>query len=417
MKLTQAQRKFNSPGSLLVVSAYPAKHTTHNGGGLASYTKNTVKAVKKAFPKARIVVLANIIDAPEVYLDNGVLVVRCWERSFLKLYPTLMSNVLRFNRIKKVLFGFEFAAYGDIVTTAAIPVFLGLLSLLGKRVVTVIHQVTLHLSDLAVHTGLSKNPSSIPFYNSALRTFYLFLGLGSSKVVTLEKELTDRFNSIVPGKAVTIAHGLRRRHPFKRNQALKKLNLDPSHYYVLAFGYLSHYKGSDLLVKAFEQPLEVNGKKVRLILAGGENPTQGQKHHYRHFYEKLYKHIDDNPAIIHTGFVPDHRIKTYFSAADLVIFPYRAFMSASGPLSLALGFAKPILVSNKLKDYSPYTFTPTSRAIRESIVNALENKGNIKLMTQLSREISRDRDFSLQGEQYLHLFTKETAATPRLAAQ
>ena len=120
----------------------------------------------------------------------------------------------------------------------------------------------------------------------------------------------------------------------------------------MSFGYLSHYKGTDLLVKAFHKPLKINGKKVKLILAGGESPTQGQKYHYQHFYKNLYQSISDNENIIHTGFVPQEKIKHVFSSSDLVIFPYRAFMSASGPISLALSFNKPIIVSNQLENYS-----------------------------------------------------------------
>ena len=38
----------------------------------------------------------------------------------------------------------------------------------------------------------------------------------------------------------------------------------------------------------------------------------------------------------------------FFQASDLVIFPYRTLMSASGPLSIAFSFQKPFIVSKEL---------------------------------------------------------------------
>jgi hypothetical protein len=54
----------------------------------------------------------------------------------------------------------------------------------------------------------------------------------------------------------------------------------------------------------------------------------------------------------HTGFVPDEKVYLYYSAADLVVMPYEVFMSASGPFSRALAHQKPIILSEKLKDYT-----------------------------------------------------------------
>jgi len=41
----------------------------------------------------------------------------------------------------------------------------------------------------------------------------------------------------------------------------------------------------------------------------------------------------------------------YFAAADLVILPYRTFMSSSGPLSVAFSYGKPFIVSKNLSSY------------------------------------------------------------------
>ncbi len=393
--------------SLLVISSYPNQNSVHTGGGLASYTKLTVLAIKKADPNRKITVLANIIDQPETYHENGVTVIRCWRRNSPTLYLSLLNQTLK-QKSTDILFGFEFAAYGDIFITSFMPIFLALLKLAGKNIVSVVHQVVPNLSQIATHAGIEKQ-AHIKLLNQGVKIFFNTLSFASSKVVTLEENLSDRFNSITnSNKAVSIPHGLFTKKSEKRSSALQKLNLDPKHLYVLTFGYLSHYKGTDLAVKAFQKPIKVNGKTVKLVLAGGESPTQGQKPHYQHFYKKLYDSINDNENIIHNGFVPHERIKHFFSGCDLVVFPYRSFMSASGPISLSISYSKPFIASNKLKGYTPHTFLLNSKSLRKSIVKTLSNKRILKKLEQNSYSLAKARDFNNQGVKYLNLFSKPT---------
>lgn len=415
MKLTSLQLSaFNRPDSLLVISTYPDQKTTHTGGGLATYTKNSLLAIKKADPLRKVVVLANIIDEPEVYLEKGILVIRCWERSILKFYFPLTQALLKFNQIKNILVGFEFAAYGDLFTTGLLPLYLSALKLAGKRLVTVVHQVVADLTDLATHTGIDKK-KNLNLYNRLLIAYFQWLGFASHKIVTLEQNLADRFNQIVAGhKAVSIPHGLYLKKSIDKKTAQRRLNLSPEHLYVLCFGYLSHYKGSDIIVKAFKKPLMVGKKKVRLILAGGENQTQGQKHHYQRFYKNLYKAIDNNPNIIHTGFVPDTRIKTYYSASDLAVFPYRTFMSASGPLSLAISYRKPFMVAKALENYTPATFDNNTESIRKAVRDALSHKNRLTKLEKHSQDMAIKRNFNHQGDIYLSLFQATPATKPSL---
>lgn len=406
-------RQFNTKKSLLVISTYPDQDTVHTGGGLASYTKNTLLAIQKANPNKKIIVLANITDTEESYLEDNVLVIRCWERNSLSFYSSLLKQLIHFRQVHDILLGFEFSAYGDLFLTAFLPFLLLILKSAGKQIVSVVHQVTPNLLDLATHTGLNRYSPKIHLYNFALSLYFNFLGIASQTIVTLEQALADRFNLLVPGqKAVAIPHGLYPKKPLPQDKALDVLNLDPKHLYVLSFGYLSHYKGSDLIVQAFKKPMTVNGQKVRLILAGGESPTQGQKHHYKHFYKKLYHAMDNNPNIIHTGFVPDSRIKTFFSAANLVVFPYRAFMSASGPLSLAIAYQKPFLVSHKLQNYSSTTFQNNPDSIRQTIKQALSNPQTLNLLSENSKKMAKERDFNHQGDLYLNFFKRKNSPNP-----
>lgn len=394
--------KYNSSNSLLVVAPYPIHGTVHTGGGLASYTKNTLLGIKKSNPDQKIIVLANTIKDPETYIENGILVLRCWSRNSITLFPSILKQIVSFNAVKNILFEFEFAAYGNLPITSLIPVFLTILKIMGKKVVGVVHQVITDLATLTNHVGISE--SSLSKYNYLLKLYYrMFLGL-CSHVVVLENDLKSRLDQLIsdPDKVICLPHGVLTQKKINKVSAKKLLGLDQKTFYVLAFGYLGFYKGSDLLVKAFQKPLQYKNKQVKLILAGGESPTQGQKGHYQDYYAKLYREIDSNPNIIHTGFVPDTKIRKYFSGADIAIFPYRTFMSASGPVSLALSYGRNLLVSSVLGHYSDHTFNLNSKSIRRAIVNELTQAKSAKNHSS----IAADRSFELQGNKYRALFAK-----------
>lgn len=62
----------------------------------------------------------------------------------------------------------------------------------------------------------------------------------------------------------------------------------------------------------------------------------------------MLRDIQEYPNVIHTGFVPNEEVFNYYCAADVVVLPYRTHMSASGPLSLALSYDRPFLISRNL---------------------------------------------------------------------
>lgn len=395
MRLTKKLlNHYNRKNTLLVVSSYPLKGTTHTGGGIASYTKNTLLAIKKTHPFQKIVCFADAAEGPQVYEENDILVIRTWKRNHISLFPSIFSQIKQFTKSKNLLVEFEFASYGDLFTTSQIILFLALLRLQKYHLSIVVHQVVKSLNDLTNHIGIKHR---LNLYNHLLSAFYTTLAHLSNHIITLESDLANTFNQIThTQKAIALPHGFVPQKPLNKSVARERLNLPQNAYYVLAFGYLSHYKGTDLLVKAFKKPLKVKGKTVKLILAGDKNPTQGQKAHYQSYYKKLYQAIDSNPHIIHTGFVPDSRIKTYFSSADICIYPYRTFMAASGPLSFALAFHRPILASNNLAIYTQNTFALTSNSIRNAIIKTIKSK-----ITKRASETARH--FVNQAPEYLRL--------------
>jgi glycosyltransferase involved in cell wall biosynthesis len=127
--------------------------------------------------------------------------------------------------------------------------------------------------------------------------------------------------------------------------AREKIGLATEGRLLLFFGFIRKYKGLDLLihaVKLLEDP------DIRLIVAG-------------EFYEDTRNYFNlvqqlglEKQIIFHNKFIAAEDVKYYFSAADLVVQPYRN-ATQSGVTPLAYHFEKPMVVTNvgALPDYVP----------------------------------------------------------------
>lgn len=153
----------------------------------------------------------------------------------------------------------------------------------------------------------------------------------------------------------------------EKEEARKKLGLNPLGRYLLFFGFIRKYKGLDLLLQAMAHP-EIRQRNIHLVVAG-------------EFYEdrKPYDDLIANEGIaenvlLHTQFIPNSEVATYFSAADLVVQPYRS-ATQSGVSQVAYQFGKPMVVTQVggLAEWVPdgkvgYVVQPTPKDIAEAIL-------------------------------------------------
>ena len=167
-----------------------------------------------------------------------------------------------------------------------------------------------------------------------------FLKSCDAFVTMSEKVMKDlrRFQKTKPAKQVL--------HPLYDNfgdampkeEARKKLGIDPKTKLALFFGFIRRYKGLDLLLTAMAND-EIKSKGIKLMVAG-------------EFYEEQQTYIDlikklgiENALVLKTNFIADSEVRYYLSAADVVIQPYRN-ATQSGVTPLAYHFEKPMVVTN-----------------------------------------------------------------------
>ena len=120
--------------------------------------------------------------------------------------------------------------------------------------------------------------------------------------------------------------------------ACTHLGLDASEKYLLFFGFIRKYKGLDILLEAMNDE-RIKQAGIKLIVAG-------EYYDDKESYEQQIAQygIRDNVKLF-TDFIPNEEVRYYFSAADLVVQPYRS-ATQSGITQVAYHFEKPMVVTN-----------------------------------------------------------------------
>ena len=152
----------------------------------------------------------------------------------------------------------------------------------------------------------------------------------------------------------------------KKEEAIKKLNLDSSQKYVLFFGLIRDYKGLDLLIESFAKK-DFAKENIKLIVAGEFYSDQEK-------YTKLIKELNlEDQVILANKFIPDPEVGLYFGAADIIAQPYKT-ATQSGVTQIGYHFEKPMLVTNVggLAEIIPnekvgYVVEPNPEAIAEKL--------------------------------------------------
>lgn len=154
------------------------------------------------------------------------------------------------------------------------------------------------------------------------------------------EQLQKNFNigesriSVIPMGILDIYRGKN----VSKSGARKKLGIPPKARVMLFFGIVRKYKGLEDLVEAFKISRK-NVENLFLLVAG--KPWDGE------IERGILKNLEGvkNKKLV-LEHIPSSQIKFYFTAADVVILPYRDFTAQSAVGSTALSFAKPMVVSD-----------------------------------------------------------------------
>lgn len=156
-----------------------------------------------------------------------------------------------------------------------------------------------------------------------------------------------------------------------KTEARKQLGMDPDGRVLLFFGFVRDYKGLDVLIEAMPAVHEKTGAKLLVLgeFYSGKDRTIAQVKDLG---------VEDS-VILHDEYVPDEKVGLYFSAADVVVLPYRS-ATQSGIVPIAYQLERPVICTDVggLAEIVPHERTglvippENSSALRDAIVRFYE---------------------------------------------
>ncbi|MBL7682462.1 MAG: glycosyltransferase [Flavipsychrobacter sp.] len=175
-------------------------------------------------------------------------------------------------------------------------------------------------------------PGDMAFTKYFLKSADAFLAMSKDVLKDL-KQFTDK-PSVFSPHPVYDNYG----NAVSKEEACKKLGLNPSEKYILFFGFIRKYKGLDILLDAMKDE-RIKQAGIKLIVAG-EYYGDGDS-----YLQQIQNNGIGESVKLFTEFIPNDEIKYYFSATDLVVQPYRT-ATQSGITQVAYHFEKPMVVTN-----------------------------------------------------------------------
>lgn len=172
--------------------------------------------------------------------------------------------------------------------------------------------------------------------------------------------------------------------PMDKKEARAQLKIPENAPTVLFFGFIRKYKGLDLLLEALWEAPQVHA------LVAGECYEDWA------FYQKIIadKGLSERVHLF-TDFIPAEQVRVFFSAADLVVQPYRT-ATQSGISQIAYHFEKPMVVTNVgglpeiVRDgVSGYVVEPDLIAIAQAIRDFFENHREAAMREGVRQEKKR----------------------------
>ncbi len=418
--------------SCAFISLYPKRGEIYSAGttGVASYAKNTALRMG-----GHVLVLADYDLKPEHYSEENTSVYRCFKPNTFSMWFNIYNHLRLFPKIKDIFIQFDTAMYGNMFVSGLIIPFLALLKYKGYHVNVVNHHVIADVSRLKGHIGLTNRLSDTyraHIYNGLFHIFYRLLGLTAQSIIVLENPLKKRLSPYVNDqKILVIPHAVDDTlEPISKARARKRLKIASHEYVVMFFGFVNWFKGADIFAKTFRDIQHLAGRKVHFLIAGGQSATLKDKEFYQAYFENVLRYVKRSKNMKITGYVPQKNIRDYFAAADLIVFPYRDFMCASGVLSLTFTFKKPFILSHELGsmlsspdfkealenagiEKSDMTFSLTEKSMISTAENVLKN-GLKRKLSYVSLQMKEKRAFYQNARFYNELISKRKASQAAL---
>lgn len=390
------------------VSTYSEENEKHSeSGGVASYSKNLVESIPLR-PEDEIFILCDKTkNRREISVKKNINVIRCFDKN-PKFFFQISSEI---KKIKPdvVHIQQELALFGNIFTSYFLQ---WLIFLLRKHKIIVTLHGVVSLKKINKNF-IRENYSNLPAWlvKTGFYIIYKPLCVWSDKIIVHEeyfKNILMEEYDADKNKIEVIFHGIEDLKPMDKKDACSELGLNKNKDIILFMGYLTGYKGIDLLIEGFSEYCKIN-KNAFLIIGAGKHPKLKNNAEYQKEYERIKNKAENLiPKNMHnwTGFIEEKKIPFYYSASDVSVYPYTIAMSTSGPMAIAVGYKKLFLASisfDKVINDKKILFRETPNDLADKLKNFFENKA---VFQNEIENLSRKRSWKNTGDGTYRLYSQ-----------
>lgn len=305
---------------IIIGSAHPLR-----GGGISTFNERLAQALQ---PEHDILIYSFSLQYPSFLFPGKKQFTNEPTPKDLKI-KTVINSINPFNWIK-IGQQIKKEQADLIIVRYWIPFMSPCLGTILRRVKKNKHSKIISILDnILPH---EKRPGDVGFTKYFLRPIDGFISMSHEVLTDLKKFDTEKPTVFSP-HPVYDNYGL----AISKAQARSILQLPKNGKYILFFGFIRKYKGLDLLLEAMaDERIKKSG--IKLIVAG---EYYGDELFYQSLIEKLS--IQES-LFLFTNFIPNEKVKLYFSAADCIVQPYRS-ATQSGISQIAYHFEKPMIVT------------------------------------------------------------------------
>ena len=330
-----------------IISSYPPAKD-----GVSHYCVELSQAMVSVCSKLLILVLSNENHTCQ---KNRLKVKKVWSENSI-FHPFRVFRVVASWKPEVIHVQHEYSLYGRGIYSITFPLLLLFLHFLNRPII-----ITMH------HAIPREELTSVFFYGhdygryfATIKALYVtmytkLIGLLSSKIIVHLKAAKNilvedygfkKNNVLVIPHALYVYSG-----NFSLNETRAKEYLNVQNKKILLFfGEIRRGKGLEYAIKAMPKISAKNPQSLFLI-AGRVSPEN------RSYLQELIALSGSlklkGKVVYRAEFIADDHVPYYFAAADIILLPYTKdeIILASGPLSTAVAFSKPI-VATRIRSFA-----------------------------------------------------------------
>ena len=387
-----------------IISSYPPAKD-----GVAPYCAKLSEAMVSVCSKLLILVLSNENGASQ---DLRLKVKKVWSENSI-FYLFRVFRVVANLKPEVIHVQHEYSLYRGIYSIT-FPLLLLILQFLKRPVVVTMHQAIPRHELTSVFFYRHNYGRYFTTIKGLYVTMYTrLIGLLSSKIIVhlkIAKNILVKDYAFKKNKVLVIPHGLyvySGKSSLNETQAKEYLNVQNKKV-VLFFGEIRRGKGLEYAIKAMPEIFAKNPQSV-FIIAGRVSLEN------RSYLEELIALSGSlglkGKVIYRTQFIANDEVPYYFAVADIVLLPYTKdeIVAASGPLSTALAYSKPI-VATRIKSFTDLKDRKNALLVRPADCDGLADAVNMLLKNEeLSRMLSEGTKSIVQGKTWEDVALKTLA--------